>query len=229
MVAMEDGSDAIALSMSDLRAVTGFAAECAHEVLPIFEAAHPGDGRPRAAIDAAREFARGGKRGKALRDNAWAALKAAGEADAAVAKDAAAAQDAAAGDAGPVATAEGHAGQVATAAGDAGQVVTAVGDAGRVAAGDAARAAMAAAGAAYLHPLARATQVKHILGSVAHAARAAELAADDQPEVGAEHVERARRRVPPEVVDVLSRYPAAPAGGGRVGELIRALDAALRR
>ena len=190
MMAMEDGSDAIALSMPDLRAVTWFAAECAHEVLPIFEAAQPGDGRPRAAIDAAREFARGGKRGKVLRDTAWAALKAAGEADAAAA-----------------------------------------GDAGRVAAGagDAARAAMAAAGAAYLHPLARATQVKHILGSAGHAARAAELVAGDEPQVGAEHVERVLGRVTPEVVDVLSRYPVAPAGGGRVGELIRALDAALRR
>jgi hypothetical protein len=29
-------------------------------------------------------------------------------------------------------------------------------------------------------------------------------------------------------VDVLRRYPAAPSGGGRVGELIRQLDASLR-
>jgi hypothetical protein len=29
-------------------------------------------------------------------------------------------------------------------------------------------------------------------------------------------------------VDVLKRYPAPPAGGGRVGELIRVLDAGLR-
>jgi hypothetical protein len=31
------------------------------------------------------------------------------------------------------------------------------------------------------------------------------------------------------VVDVLNRFPQAPDGGGRVGELIRMLDAALRR
>jgi hypothetical protein len=30
------------------------------------------------------------------------------------------------------------------------------------------------------------------------------------------------------VVDVLIRYPAAPHGGGRVGELMRQLDASLR-
>ena len=42
--------------------------------------------------------------------------------------------------------------------------------------------------------------------------------------------ERARERTvaPPIVVDVLKRYPAAPPGGGRVGALIRQLDAALR-
>ena len=43
------------------------------------------------------------------------------------------------------------------------------------AAGVAARAAMCATSAAYLHPLADAHQVKHVLGAAAHAARAAEL------------------------------------------------------
>ncbi|HEX6352474.1 hypothetical protein [Actinophytocola sp.] len=38
----------------------------------------------------------------------------------------------------------------------------------------------------------------------------------------------ALRRATPAVVDVLERHPAAPAGGGRVGELIRMLDADLR-
>jgi Imm-5 like putative immunity protein len=167
------------LSTDDLRAVTAFAAGCAEAVLGIFEADRPADPRPRAAIAAAWAFARGGERGKVLRDTAWAALKAAGDAD------------------GP--------------------------------AREAARAAMAAAGAAYLHPLPQATQVKHILGAAAHAARATELAAGDDPAVGAEHVTKAARQAPPAVVDVLSRYPAAPDGGGRVGELIRLLDAALRR
>lgn len=168
----------IQLSMPELRAVTGFAAASAHEVLEIFDRARPLDSRPRDAVEVAWAFARGGERGRALRDTAWAALKAAREA-------------------------------------------------GPTAAADAARAAMSAAGAAYLHPLADANQVKHILGAAAHAARAAELAADD-PAVGAEFLERARRRATPTIVEVLGRYPVAPTGGGRVGELVRDLDAALR-
>ena len=176
-VANETGE--IVLSMGDLREVTSYAAESAQEVLEIFERAHPADSRPRDAIDAARTFARGGKRGKTLRDTAWAAHKAARDADTAPA-------------------------------------------------GDAARAAMCAASAAYLHPLADAHQVKHILGAAAHAARAAELIAGDDRHLGAEHIEQACRRATPAVVEVLKRYPAAPPGGGRVGELIRDLDEALR-
>lgn len=170
----------IVLGIDELRAVAGYAAECARDALEIFERAHPADSRPRDAIDAAWAFARGGGRGKTLRDTAWAALRAAREADAA-------------------------------------------------AAGDAARAAMSAASAAYLHPLADAHQVKHILGAAAHAARAAELVSGGDRAVGAEGIERASRRATPLVVDVLGRYPAAPAGGGRVGELLRDLDEALRR
>lgn len=178
-IVAKDTSEVV-LSMQDLREVTTFAAECAQEVLEIFERAHPGDSRPRDAVDAAWAFARGGKRGKTLRDTAWAALRAARDAETA-------------------------------------------------AAADAARAAMAAASAAYLHPLADAHQVKHILGAAAHAARAAELIAGDDRDIGAEHIEQARRRATPAVVEVLSRYPAAPAGGRRVGELLRTLDVALRQ
>lgn len=169
----------IALSKQDLREVTAFAAACAEAVLDLFEADQPDDLRPRDAIGAAWEFARGGERGKALRDGAWAALKAAKSADTAAAREAA-------------------------------------------------RAAMSAAGAAYLHPLAKATQVKHILGAGAHAARAAELVANDDRGVGAAHVEQAVHRATPVVADVLGRFPAAPGGGGRVGELIRMLDVDLR-
>ncbi|WP_406840571.1 putative immunity protein [Streptomyces sp. AHU1] len=173
-----DGNE-IALSKQDLREVTGFAAACAEGVLEVFEADRPGDSRPREAVGAAWEFARGGERGKSLRDTAWAALRAAKAADTEAAREAA-------------------------------------------------RAAMSAAGAAYLHPLAKATQVKHILGAGAHAARAAELVAGHDPGTGAEHVERALRRATPVVVEVLKRFPAAPEGGGRVGELIRMLDEGLR-
>jgi hypothetical protein len=63
--------------MQDLRKITRYAAESAQEVLAIFERAHPADSRPRGAIDAALTFARGGERGKTLRDTAWAAHKAA--------------------------------------------------------------------------------------------------------------------------------------------------------
>ncbi len=39
---------------------------------------------------------------------------------------------------------------------------------------------------------------------------------------------RSRILANPVVVDVLRRYPVAPRGGGRVGELIRPLDPSLR-
>jgi hypothetical protein len=172
-------TDEVALDLEDLREVAAYAAESAADVLEIFERAYPFDSRPRAAIEAAWMFARGGPRVKALRDAAWAALKAAQESE-----DAAASQ--------------------------------------------AARAAMSAASAPWLHPLARATQVRHILGAAAHAACAAELGADAAPDAGADHVDRAARRATPKVIEILCRYPPAPSGGGRVGELLRTLDRVLR-
>jgi hypothetical protein len=81
---------------------------------------------------------------------------------------------------------------------------------------------------AYLHPLAKATQVKHILGAAAHAARAAELIAGVDHNVGTQHIEQARQRATPALLAVLNRYPAAPAGGNRVAQLLHALDTALR-
>jgi hypothetical protein len=104
----------------------------------------------------------------------------------------------------------------------------AAGEAASPAAVDAARAASHAAGAAYLHPLADAHQVKHILGAAAHAARAEELASGEDPRAGADALEWARHHAPPAVSAVLGRLPAAPPGGGRAGQFIRDLDAALR-
>lgn len=179
---MPDDSSTVELDLTDLRAVTGFAVACARPALDLFERDRPDDARPRTAIEAARSFADGARRSRALRDGAWAALRAAREAR----------------------------------------------DAERLAASEAARAAMAAAGAAFLHPLAKATQVKHILGSAAHTARAFELAAGGDPAVGAHHVEQTRVLATPAVVDVLRRYPPAPSGGGRVAELLRGLDTSLR-
>jgi hypothetical protein len=92
----------------------------------------------------------------------------------------------------------------------------------------AARAAGHAAAAAYLHPLAKSTQVRHILGSAAHAARATELAAGGFESVGAAQIEHACRRATPALVSVLRRYPVAPSRGNRVAELMSALDTALR-
>ncbi|MFF9088091.1 putative immunity protein [Streptomyces sp. NPDC014991] len=96
------------------------------------------------------------------------------------------------------------------------------------AAAEAARAASHAAGAAYLHPRASAHQVRHVLGAAAHAAHAEELAATDGRGARAGVRDPAGRGVPAAVVAVLGRLPAAPAGGGRVGEIMRDLDAALR-
>src|SRR5689334_9661819 len=89
----------------------------------------------------------------------------------------------------------------------------------------AARAAVAAAGSAYLHPLAEATQVKHIVGAAQYAAYAQELAGRDPEAV----VRWAIERVPPVVRDVLRRYPDGTPGRSRLGELHRQLETALRQ
>ncbi|MEV5597766.1 putative immunity protein [Streptomyces sp. NPDC052496] len=101
-------------------------------------------------------------------------------------------------------------------------------EAGTEAARLAARSAGDAASAAYLHPIARATQVGHILRAAAGAARIAELRAGDDPAVGNAMIEQARRRATPVLTAVLCRYPLAPAAKNRVGQLMSALDAALR-
>src|SRR6478672_10321016 len=92
----------------------------------------------------------------------------------------------------------------------------------------AARAAGDAAAAAYLHPLANATQVRHILGAAAQAARAAELARGDDPVVAEYVVTAAAQRADPVVLDVLSRYPRAPHGRSRTAALMTRLDSLLR-
>ncbi|QCB56540.1 exonuclease SbcC [Sphingopyxis sp. PAMC25046] len=96
------------------------------------------------------------------------------------------------------------------------------------AASEAARAAMCAPAAAFLHPLARPAQVRHILGAAAHAARASELAAGDDQVAGCDFVERLARATNSKVIEILCRYPEPPRGGGRTGELLRMLDRKLR-
>ncbi|MFI1002759.1 putative immunity protein [Streptomyces galbus] len=60
--------------MRDLREVAALVAACAETVLDVFETDRPDDLRPRGAVGAAWEFARGGERGKALRTTASTAL-----------------------------------------------------------------------------------------------------------------------------------------------------------
>lgn len=92
----------------------------------------------------------------------------------------------------------------------------------------AARAAGDAASAPYLHPIAKAHQVGHILRAAASAARIAEINASDDPEVGNKMIEQARQRATPVLIDVLNRYPLAPASKNRVAQLMNTLDASLR-
>lgn len=176
---MATSSGDFALTTDELRAVTAYALACAQPALVIWTRAHPDDGRPAAALEAARVFATGARRTRLQRVAATEAHRAAKEA----------ATEAAA-----------HA---ATACGDA-------------------------SAAAYLHPLATATQLRHVLGAAAHAARAAELARGDDPVVAEYVVTAAARRATPVVLDVLSRYPRAPAGRTRVAALMRRLDVLLR-
>jgi hypothetical protein len=91
-------------------------------------------------------------------------------------------------------------------------------------------AAMAAgdAGASmYLHPLANATQVNHILRATAHAACAFELV---QPDLGdaTDPLARAVQRATPTLITVLHRYPATSPGSSRVSQLVHQLDTTLR-
>ncbi|MER7454577.1 putative immunity protein [Nocardia beijingensis] len=166
-----------ALTMDEIRAVTAFAMTSAQRVLPLFEACHLEDSRPRDALAAAAAFVRGDQRSRAQRVTAPAAHRAAREAVAPVAFHA------------------------AMAAGDA-------------------------AASAYLHPLADAVQVNHILRASAHTIRVFELS------LGEEHpgdpMERIIDLATPLVIDVLRRYPRIGAGASRVGRLVHELDNRLR-
>ncbi|MCO7193162.1 putative immunity protein [Pseudonocardia alni] len=167
------------LTMDELRVVARYVVESAEPVLPLFEDVHPGDHRPRAAIEAAWTFVSGARRTRLQRVTSLDAHRAARQAATEAAKLA------------------------ARSAGDA-------------------------ASAAYLHPIAKAHQVGHILRAAASAARISELQAVDDPDAGARAVGEARYRATPILIDVLSRYPLAPAARGRVAELMSMLDTALR-
>ncbi|SDW26374.1 hypothetical protein SAMN05216215_100298 [Saccharopolyspora shandongensis] len=93
----------------------------------------------------------------------------------------------------------------------------------------AARSAGDAASAAYLHPIAQASQVGHILRASASAARIGEMEAGGDPAIGDALLERSRQRATPELIDVLRRYPHATVGRNRVARLMSALDHSLRQ
>jgi hypothetical protein len=179
MVVMSIHRGDFELTLEELRAVARYGADCAQEVLSLFEDVHPDDPRPRAAIDAAVTFADGGSRTNLQRVTALDTHRAAKDATIDAARYAAA------------------------SAGDA-------------------------AAAAYLHPLAKATQVGHILRAAANAAYAKELSAGNDPNVGDAHLAQARGRATSTVIEVLRRYPLAPVGKSRVAHLMTALDHSLR-
>jgi hypothetical protein len=79
-----------------------------------------------------------------------------------------------------------------------------------------------AAAAAYLHPIAKATQVGHILRAAACAARVSEL------RTGAADIGSLTGVVSEPVSAVLRRYPAAPSGSSRLSRLMAELDVAIR-
>jgi len=92
----------------------------------------------------------------------------------------------------------------------------------------AARCAGDAAAAPYLHPIAKWSQVGHILRAAASAARIAELRAGGDATIGDRAIERARQSATPILIDVLRRYPPLPAASSRVAQLMTTLDTALR-
>ncbi|NDZ80075.1 exonuclease SbcC [Streptomyces sp. SID10853] len=93
----------------------------------------------------------------------------------------------------------------------------------------AARCAGDAASAPYLHPIAQAGQVGHILRACASAAHIGELEAGGDLTIGDALLERSRQRASPVLIDVLCRYPPVTGGGSRVARLMSALDHSLRQ
>src|SRR5512137_1903028 len=76
---MDRESRYFTLSLESLRAIGGWAADCAERALSLYETHADSDARPRAAIEGIREFAGGGKRTARLRSLALGAHAAARE------------------------------------------------------------------------------------------------------------------------------------------------------
>jgi hypothetical protein len=93
----------------------------------------------------------------------------------------------------------------------------------------AARSAGDAASAAYLHPIAQAAQVGHILRAAASVACIGQIEAGGDPTVAGALLERSRQWATPGLVDVLRRYPPATTGTSRLARLMSTLDQSLRQ
>jgi hypothetical protein len=78
---MAPASKYFSLSVESLRALGGWAADCAERALPVYETHADSDSRPRAALEGIRVFANGGKRTAQLRSLALSAFSAAREAN----------------------------------------------------------------------------------------------------------------------------------------------------
>ncbi|MEU7633984.1 putative immunity protein [Nocardia sp. NPDC049220] len=91
----------------------------------------------------------------------------------------------------------------------------------------AAMAAGDAAASAYLHPLAEAAQVNHILRASAHTIRVFEMCPGEEGAVG-NSVEHIANLATPVLIDVLHRYPRIGAGTNRISRLVHELDVHLR-
>ncbi len=77
---MGSESNYFTLTLESLRALGGWAADCAERALPVYEKRAASDSRPRAAIEGIRAFAAGGRRTAQLRSLALSAHAAAREA-----------------------------------------------------------------------------------------------------------------------------------------------------
>jgi hypothetical protein len=93
----------------------------------------------------------------------------------------------------------------------------------------AARSAGDAASAAYLHPIAQAAQVGHILRAAASTACIGQIEAGGDPAAADALLARSRQWATPALVDVLRRYPPPTTGNSHLARLMSTLDRSLRQ
>ncbi len=102
-------------------------------------------------------------------------------------------------------------------------------DAADPAATAAARAAAAAAGTAYMHPIATAHQLNHILAPAGYAALALALRSQDPARVGDMEIDSAIASAPAAVRNLIAQLPPRAPSRTALGRLLHRLDTGLRR